>query len=240
MTMTITLSSTELSMSCTAIMLSWKREENVQRICSAWRDSAHISAGIVFSNANNLPELRDMAEVRSSVDFGLKTRFIAGLLAETDTILIQDDDILLPDSSIERLLQHHEKDKDVVHGIFGRNPKPDGTYAKIVDNQEKDVDVVLTRALVCSKSKCADFFQLEHEFPCLLTGVPKGNGEDIVFSFVSMLKSNRQNKVHKLSYTELADDFAISKRPGHWDRRTEVLRFCSDWLHKKRKLTHGY
>lgn len=226
-------------MTCTAVMLSWKRLGNVQRICKAWSESKHISAGIVFSNCNNLPELRDMAEVRSSVDFGLKTRFIAGLLAETDAILIQDDDILLPDSSVELLLDHHENDKEVIHGIFGRSPKVDGSYAKLIDNQEADVDVALTRALVCSRTKCADFFKLEHEFPCLQTGIPKGNGEDIVFSFISMLVSGRQNKVHKVPYTELPDIHSISRRPGHWNHRTGVLRFCSDWLHEKRKLTHG-
>jgi len=224
----------EMSMQCTAVMLNWDRPENVTRIVESWERSPFVKRGIVFSNKSDLPDLAPIAVgVRSSEDLGLSTRFLAGLMSDDDVLLIQDDDIILPDQTLEVLLRAREKDPEVLHGIIGRRPKQDGSYARILYRVEADVEVVLTRALVCTKSHCLDFFMHQDEFRLIDQGVPRGNGEDIVFSFIAMARSKRLNRIHNLSWTELPDRSSISSRPGHWSHRTRVLRYCTDWLSKK-------
>lgn len=226
-------------MRCTAIMLNWDRPENVSRITEGWMQSPFIQKGVVFSNKPGLPELPPIAVgISSTEDLGLTTRFMAGLLAETDVVFIQDDDLIVHDEALKALLEYHAADPEILHGIFGRRPKGDGSYARLVDKVEAEVEVVLTRALVCQKQHCVDFFVHLKDFPILRSGNPKGNGEDIVFSFVTMANSGRLNRVHKLNVTELDSRSAIHHRPGHIARRSTVMRHCVSWLTNQRRRDH--
>jgi len=215
-------------------MLSWRREDNVYRIIDSWQRSGIISTAFVW---NNNPDERLQHSwatiINANRDCGLYTRFAAACLAPTAGVLIQDDDILLEPPSQRMLLEHWANDPDVLHGIFGRRPKADGTYARIVDNIEAEVPIVLTRALITQRRYVADFFLKSAAFSALQTeSNPPGNGEDIIFSYVTRSISGRLNRIHHIPFAELPAPQAIHHRLGdaHLEHRTHIMRACENFL----------
>jgi len=215
-------------------MLNWARLENVQRIVRLWLAHPLIDDYIVFSNSGTMPQLwTQVTQVVSNKDLGMRSRFLATLMAKNDCVLIQDDDILLSPAAVSTLADHWTHRPDVIHGIFGRQPKADGSYARLVDKKDARVDVVLTRALVAHRDNAVRFFTYEHLFPMLKTATPVGNGEDIVFSYVAKAHSGKLNEVHAVAFNELPAPQSIHHRvTGHWEHRTRVMRAASHWCNK--------
>ena len=117
---------------------------------------------------------------------------------------------------------------------LGRHPKSDGRYAKLTGKQEARVDVIVARALPGPKRNAARFFIHDSPFPMLKSGQPKGNGEDIVFSYVTKAYSGKLNEVHNLPFKELPAPQAIHHRvSGHWEHRTRVMQATNHWFQKQ-------
>jgi hypothetical protein len=168
--------------------------------------------------------------VNCNKDCGLYTRFVAGVLAQNNCLLIQDDDVLLPCQSIKQLYRLWSDDKYKLHGVFGRAPKPDNTYAKTIDRQDARCPIVLTRVLMTERSHVLSFFNWERHFRLLqVKSQPEGNGEDIIFSYVAAHRNNStQHYVHNLAVTELPAPDAIHKRDwnAHCKHRTAIMQAC--------------
>lgn len=216
----------------TAVIMNWKRPDNVARIVSTWHDSDLIAEAIVWNNNASEPFRHKWARVvNAAEDFGLYTRFAATCLASNTAVLIQDDDLELPAESIRRLHDAWRREPDILHGVFGRMPKPDGSYAKNVLG-DAPAPIVLTRVLMTHHSHAATFFRVAPRFDEIQQeSRPHGNGEDIIFSYAAMRRSGQLNRVHRLPVTELPAPHAIH---GNWKRhvahRTRLLRACQAWL----------
>lgn len=162
-------------------------------------------------------------------------RFAAGCLARNECVLVQDDDILLPPETIYTLHKHWQEDRDVLHGLFGRDPRPgDSSYARESNLVNADVRVVLTRALVCDRKLLGLFFA-DEVVGCYVPEVtelqahsnPRGNGEDIILGYVACWRSGRRNKVYALPRRELPAPDAIHARgdvKDHWRHRTRLMQ----------------
>jgi len=218
-----------------AVMLNWARKDNVTNIVNSWRASALIDDAVIW---NNNPQERvempyqQLIVINSSHDMGVTTRFNAALLTKNNCILIQDDDLLLPANTLEQLYERWKEDPLIIHGLFGRRPQPDGTYGYEARRSNMSCDIVLTRALLVSRLHIAHFFtELPFFADILDEGVPKGNGEDIVFSYVVKHRTGKQNRVYDYPLIELPAHESIHKRwPDHKAHRTKIVQRCQKIL----------
>lgn len=218
----------------TGVILNWKRPVNVARIVDGWRAGGIVTEAIVWNNNADvpLPKMNGAKVINVAQDLGLYTRFAAACLATNDGVLIQDDDLELPTDSLARLYDAWQHEPDILHGIFGRAPKPDGSYARNI-NGNAAVPIVLTRVLLAHRRYAAKFFEVAPRFADRQrTSQPFGNGEDIVFSYVARQASGRLNRVHKLPVTELPAPHSIHGRnwQRHIEHRSQLLRACESWL----------
>jgi hypothetical protein len=229
----------------TAVILNWKRPANVARIVDGWRAGGIVTEAIVWNNNPAERFRHDWAKVINvEQDLGLYTRFAAACLARHPCVLIQDDDIELPTETLRALYDAWRQDPDILHGIFGRRPKADGSYdPRNVASGE--APVVLTRALLTSRRYAADFFDVAPQFETIQRdGKPAGNGEDILFSYTALRHTGRLNRVHRLPVTgrlnrvhrlpvtELPAPHSIHGRnwSAHLAHRSRLMRACEAWL----------
>jgi hypothetical protein len=220
----------------TGILLNWRRPANVGRIVAGWRSGGIVTEAIVWNN-NPDPNFAPPAGLPAKVihaaqDLGLYTRFAAACLASNECVLIQDDDVEVPAGSLRRLYEAWLSDPAILHGVFGRAPKRDGSYAKDVRGNS-NAPVVLTRVLLAHRRHAAEFFQVAPAFEHIQRhSRPLGNGEDIIFSYVARRSSGRLNRVHDLFVLELPAPDAIHSRnwAAHIAHRSRLLRACEDWL----------
>ncbi len=211
----------------TAIVLNWKRPENLPRIIAALQRCEIVNEIIVWNNnpGINLKLNRGVCVINSNRDLGLFTRFAAALLAKNDGIFFQDDDVVLDENRIMQLHKQWEIAPEVCHAAFGRRCAV-GPYNKI--NAWGDVDVVLTKAVVVHKKVCLQA-ALNTQYFKDLPGRPLGNGEDILLSYTAMSMSGKYNRAHNLFLKEERQDpnIAISQRePTHMEHRDRVLKRC--------------
>jgi hypothetical protein len=221
----------------TGVILNWKRPANVQRIVAGWLAGGLVTEAIVWNNNSDAPlgPIAGAKVINAGQDLGLYTRFAAACLAQRDCLLIQDDDLELPPASLAALHAAWQSDPAVIHGVFGRTPKPDGSYARNVQG-DVDVPVVLTRVLLVHRRYAARFFEVAPRFAEIQGGgQPVGNGEDILFSYTARQASGRLNRVHRVGVTELPAPHSIHGRnwQAHINHRTRLLRACEAWLQEK-------
>lgn len=231
----------------TGVMLNWKRPANVQRIVAGWLAGGIVTEAIVWNNHPDAPlgPIAGAKVINAGQDLGLYTRFAAACLAQHECVLIQDDDLELPPASLAALHAAWQTDPEVIHGVFGRTPKPDGSYARNVQG-DMDVPIVLTRVLLAHRRYAARFFEVAPRFAEIQGGGrPAGNGEDILFSYTARCASGRLNRVHRVAVTELPAPHSIHGRnwQAHINHRTRLLRACEAWLQEsthedRRDLLH--
>jgi hypothetical protein len=221
----------------TGVILNWKRPANVQRIVASWLAGGIVTEAIVWNNNPDAPlgPIIGAKVINAGQDLGLYTRFAAACLAQHECVLIQDDDLELPQPSLAALHAAWQAEPAVIHGVFGRTPKPDGSYARNVQG-DADVPVVLTRVLLAHRRYAARFFEVAPHFSEIQSGgKPQGNGEDILFSYTAHQASGRLNRVHRVAVTELPAPHSIHGRnwQAHINHRTRLLRACEAWLQEK-------
>lgn len=225
-----------------AVVLNWARPRNVDRIIRSWAAGGIVRDAIVWNNRGESPYWPhppapeapgfSLRVINASADCGLYSRFAAGLLARHDCVLIQDDDIELPPATLAALVRAHVADPLVLHGIFGRAPRRDGSYARAVRG-DAEVPVVLTRALVTDRSNFAEFFRYAPIFDGIQRdSSPAGNGEDIIFSYVARNRLGQPNRIYSLPKIELDDHDAMNgrDRAAHVAHRSRLLRACELWF----------
>lgn len=221
----------------TAVMLNWKRPKNVSRIVGGWKSGGMVSEAIVWNNnPEHVASHDSVKSINTSCDMGLYTRFSAASLAKNRCILMQDDDIEIPVRSLELLYSAWERDPGVLHGVFGRNPRPDGGYSPF--NAYGEVAVVLTRVLLMDRMYAPLFFLAEPRFADIqASGKPFGNGEDIILSYVARRESGRMNVACKVEVKELPSPNSIHGRDwsGHLSHRSRLIKACEAWISEVKK-----
>jgi len=218
----------------TGILLNWKRPANVERIAAGWRAQGTVTEAIIWNNNREMPlgPITGATVINASEDLGLYTRFAAVCLARNECVLIQDDDLELPRPSLAALYDAWNADPEILHGVFGRNARADGSYAQSVSG-DADVSVVLTRVLFTHRRYAARFFEIAPRFAEIQRdSQPAGNGEDILFNYVVQKSSGRLNRIHNIAVTELPAEHAIYQRNlnAHAAHRTRLMRACAEWL----------
>ena len=212
------------------ILLNYKRPQNVQKIVDAMKDFACINE-IIISNgdvANSINYIDEKVKIYDDYNdlngvYSLELRFICGLRATNENIIIMDDDVYIVEDEFNKLVAEYHRNPNRIVGYFGRNI--DKGYNG--ENAVGDVDIVLTRLLVCQKKLCSLFFickpMIEHIYK---KGEPYGNGEDIFFSFIGSIYYKRKHVcLDNIRIVNLPQNDAISARKNHYVYRNELATY---------------
>jgi hypothetical protein len=212
----------------TIVTLNWARPGCTIRNLEAYSTYTAVNQIICFNNGPRLkftPRLPPKCLlVEASENVGVSVRMAMGALAATPAILHTDDDLLLPESTIYRLLNCWQSAPLSCHGIFGRRAYP----RYVPGNIFGAVEVVLTRALMCSPDVNNRALSHSSRFEDL-GGVPRGNGEDIMLSFAAMSLSGTLNFAHQLPVYNYENQDAVAIHQtwsGHFAHRQRVVEHC--------------
>ncbi len=219
------------------IMLSWERVENVINNIRQYSTYKIIDEIIVFNNnyKYRLPNLNSdkVIVIESSKDIGLFTRFVAAGIASNECIMHCDDDLIVPEGTVNELYKQWNLNPMLCHGTQGRVINEEYNMKNVYGR----VHIVLTRCMLTSRTNCLLALQFSVLFKDIICE-PKGNGEDIILSFISISKSGELNICHKLPYNDFQENFeegdkliAISKRwEKHVEHRSNVVKRCRNLL----------
>ena len=212
-------------------------------------DSNYID-DIIISNGKlntavvyNHPKVRIFDDVENNKSHGLDLRFLRMIDCKNENVIIIDDDMIIKESELKKIFMEYEKNQKRVVGSFGRNMKKNGGVSKFVKfiNFRKfyskkyttqdvygNVDVVLTKLLVCQKKLAYLFFYCKPLVEDIYKkGIPYGNGEDIFFSYITSLYYDQSNFVVKnVNIKEIGNDnTAISAHASHHRYRDNLCEF---------------
>ncbi len=214
-----------------AVLLNWKRPDNVREIVRRWHGSRFVSEILIWDNSGQLEPLDGATIVRASRNMTFFPRFALACLARHQCVITQDDDLVTRDEHIEALHNYWLADPDVIHGIEGRDPKPDGTYATNVNHREADVSMCITRLIMFDRRFAAEFFRALPAFADIQAGYePYGNGEDIVFNYAARRITGRKARVHRIRPKDLPAPHAVCGARGHYEQRSKLMERGEEWL----------
>ncbi|MCL4481034.1 MAG: hypothetical protein M1445_00170 [Bacteroidetes bacterium] len=219
------------------VMLSWNRVDNVVNFINYYSSYKLIDEIIVFNN-NNKFDLRNIQNnklilIESSKDMGLYTRFAAAGLANNECIMHCDDDLFIPEDTVNRLYEYWSQSPQLCHGTQGRFVINDYNMNEVFG----EVQIVLTRCMLVSRANCLSAFKFALNFEDLYSE-PKGNGEDIMLSFISISNSGKLNRSYNLPFYDCIDKnnddglpIAICRRwKKHIEHRSIVVKRCKSLL----------
>jgi hypothetical protein len=189
---------------------------------------------IVFNNnpTSNLRQIGNnkVTVIESSRDLGLYPRYAAAGLARSTCVLHCDDDLFIPEETVNGLYRHWSANEGICHGLEGRRIGNEYNTTNAIG----DVHVILTRCLMVSRINCLSAYRFTPWFDDL-PGEPRGNGEDIILSYVSMYNSGNYNRTYHGRYYNYPNyirnpdgtsDAIHQKYPHHLRHRTAVVRRC--------------
>jgi GR25 family glycosyltransferase involved in LPS biosynthesis len=214
------------------VMLHWKRGDNIKNIVSKYCKYNVVDEIIVWDSPGSdpIPLMQcDKLKIMSNGINNLMNRFVAATTAKNNFVLIQDDDILLPEKTVKRLANNLLSEPDRAHGLFGRDiQNSNGSLKYVGGNVYGEPDIILTPALMTRRGWSKKFLPWVEQFEDLF---PNGcfNGEDILFSAFVTLQYGYKPKAHKYDFKNLDGGNKISDKPGHYEFRTKVVNA----IHKK-------
>jgi len=222
------------------VFLSWKRPNNVRQILDSYSQYESIDEVIVWNNNKNIflnyqhPRVKI---VNTNVDFSLSSKFMACSLAVNDTIIMQDDDILVSEQNMLDMTSRLQSGDLITYE--GRMITDTGEYsycdAYRISKVEEDtiVDVTLTRC-VCFEKRIVPYVITAHVQ--LMNSKPIDNGEDIFLGYCIRSRGGKIITIpilDKDGYVTLEEPHKISERPNHIQVRTDMTRFCNEAFKEK-------
>ncbi len=224
-------------MRLTVIVLNWKREYNVHKICASLSKNSIVQSVYVWNNgfASSFKSVAwpNVTLIESGMNFGVLARFSLAMLAMTDCILIQDDDVLLAPNTINQLAEQWCKQPKIVHGLYGRIPDSAGNYADFRDRDNCEVEMVCGRVMMFSRSLLPHFWrwwyysEIQHVRKGAILLNLGTHADDIVLSYCAMSLNHRKNQVHHFHRIELSEgEEALCSKLEHWAVRNEMMIVC--------------
>ncbi len=174
--------------------------------------------------------------------YGLTLRFHSALEAKNNNIIIMDDDIIPDKDSVAFLKEKIEEDNERIYGIYGRNIDDKNEYQ--ITNCFGIVPIVLTRCLITSKDTCKYFMDnyKTYENELIKNSKPYWNGEDILFSFLSIEKHGKLPKAYELKHSNRVGNYfnykeeSISFDNSHLKYRQELTKYLVDKIKIREKI----
>lgn len=176
-------------------------------------------------------------------EYGLTLRFLSALEAKNEYVLIMDDDIIPEKETVQFLLDRVKEEPDIIHGFYGRSlPGMEYSY----ENVFGEVPIVLTRCLMTTKTKCQFFIDnfRFYENDRIKASKPYWNGEDILFSLMSVQNTGKMNKAYDLPHTNRVWNYlnlseSISVGGGHDEYRKKLSKELVETMALKDVIKKG-
>ncbi len=210
-------------MKASAVLLSWRRPENLPAIVDALRRCPAIGEVLVW---NNNPDVRlelDAAVIQAPDNFMLLPRLAIGCLTRWPAIWFQDDDLVLEQPQMDLLWHRFLEDGGRrMHGVQGRAIGPGGRYDG--RNVFGECDVV-NQAVVFRRGALARALGWLPS-PLWQPGTVDPAEDDILLSLAQGRKQAVAVDVGALERRGAYDEAAWSRRPEHAARRQAMV----DWM----------
>ena len=188
---------------------------------------------------NNIKHLKHWG--KGNKEYGLALRFLSALEAKNKNLIIMDDDIIPSKDTFEFLREKIEEDDQRIYGIYGRNIDQDDNYS--YTNCFGTTPIVLTRCLVTTKKMCEYFLNnfRHYENDLIKNSKPYWNGEDILFSFLSIEKHGKLPKAYDLKHQNRIANYinpkeAISFDNNHIEYRKNLTKYLLEKMKIKQKI----
>lgn len=198
----------------TAIVLSWRRAENVERIVADLLGWARIGEILVWNNncarALSVP---GAAVITAGRNFGVLARYGLALLAQNDTIWFQDDDMLVTEAQFETVHAAYAANPSRIYGCRGRNLK-NGVYE--MENVYGECDIIVGQTMLFHRSLLYHLYRFLGRIP-----VP-GRADDIAFSLACPSRHLAVN-VEPIIEAGWDDENSQWKLPGHLEMRQRQI-----------------
>lgn len=204
----------------TAILLSWRRLKNVQRIIDELAGSSMITEIMLWNNDPDVKlDFPGVITVNSPRNYLCFARYCLAPLASQNTIWFQDDDLLITRAQLDTVYSAYIQDTSRVYGTVGRDVV-NGFYT--TDTVYGECDIVLGQAMLFNRKL------LHYAFGPFGSMPPDMTEDDIVFS---MATPRRPFAVDISPIEDLGsgDDAALWKKPGHFERRQKAVDFMLAW-----------
>src|SRR5262249_13433145 len=143
-----------------------------------------------------------------------------------------DDDLIVAEDTIDRLIDWCWQDPDRAYTLHGRNPTPDNEYAVRVDHVREPTEALmhLTRATCLHRRHVSGYFRAIEEIG-LSIDPASGGGEDIVMSFALTRATGKRPLVIPGRYRDLLAARGQANRNGSQRKhRTLLMRRCQAWI----------
>lgn len=185
------------------VLLNWKRPSNISDLIIPQLLKCPIVSKIYISHGNPTtifgkkhPKIIHYDHTQLNHTYGLSLRFYVGARAETEDVLILDDDLIPHPATIINLFKIYQQNTPCSLGLFGRftNLKLDYLSEEFnISKKKYYAPIALTSCLLIKKELCRVFFKRYHSSPKLQRYVkaysqPYWNGEDIFISILSFLE----------------------------------------------------
>ena len=216
------------------ILLNYNRPANIVKIVDKMKHYNFIDEIIVSNGNEKMCVTIHDKKVKVFQDYGyindiysLDRRFISGMRAKNENLIIMDDDLIIEKEELAKLIKEYTKDTERLVGPFCRNFNQKTGYKQ--GDVYDEVDIVLTRLLLCQKKMCSLFFLCKPLVePIYKTGIPYGNGEDICFSFFTSLYYRKNHYCFPIKVIELNDEHGLSKKKTHLAYRQKLCHYLID------------
>jgi hypothetical protein len=184
-------------------------------------------------------DYKKLKVVQAQQNWGVYPRLALALLAKNKFIWTQDDDWLISDLVFKQLLHQFTSAPELVHGIFGRDPKSDNTYALSYQTEESECEMITTAACFFRRNLVSRVFHLiehpaiqQYQKEAVQLGTLASNGEDILLSYAAMELSGRKNRCYGFPLTQLSDQDGngLSEQRAHYEARTKLMQICREYL----------
>lgn len=226
-------------MSITVVILNFNRADYIKNDIIPKLDKIELIDEIIISHgkeetffestSEKVKNLKHWGEANKT--YGLTLRFVSAQEAKNEAVIIMDDDIIPYEKTIKILYELYEKEKDRLYGLYGRSLKINNEYS--IDNVFGDVPIVLTRFLLTHRDLTRYFLtrfrDLENDL--IKNSKPYWNGEDILFSLLSIQKYGKLPKVLNLDH---------HNRLANYLNLNEAISTGSDEHQKYRKKLTQY
>lgn len=212
--------------SFSAVLLSWKRPQNLPVVIESLRAIRHIAEIVVW---NNNPEHKlvidepDVLVINAPKNYKCFARYCVAPLASHNDLWFQDDDVCLAPEQFNLLLRHYLSNPARIYGCRGRAIE-NGRY--VAAERYGDVDIIIGQTLMFHRSLLAGLFGAVGKLPPI-------EEDDIAFS-LSLGRKHRAVHVGKLRDLGMSDAAALHKQSGHFARRQNAVEVYGRYFAQRR------
>ncbi|MHC4430364.1 MAG: hypothetical protein ACYS14_08165 [Planctomycetota bacterium] len=201
-------------MAISAVLLSWRRPENLPQIVRELRKNPLIKEVLIWNNNPQIALESDEAIIiNSAQNFLCVARYCLVPLTKHPLIWFQDDDLLISAEQLDAIVSAYSMGTSRIYGCRGRN-LIQGRYDPAIVYGE--CDIILGQSMLFHKKL---FYEVAPTFHAM-DSIERG--DDIAFSLLCRRKHFAVN-VEPLVDLGEHDEHALWRQPGHFSVRQHIV-----------------